>query len=136
MSAFCSLEKLPLGTMNFSDLVGKIKLYVENRVINVNSKDKWIKWLRHKCLKQISKWCNAKISGAIEQPGPSGTNINLAKYPSLRLVSLEAYDNLYNKIKSKYVKTLLEANVWSTESTDPEKFIHEDIGIAVYLMLL
>ena len=116
--------------------VGKIALLVENRVLKENIHDKWIQWLQQKCFKQISKWCNAKIGGGIEQPETSGTNISSAPSPSLRLVSLEAYDNLYNQIKLKYVKPLLDANVWSTESTDPEKFIHEDIGIAVYLMLL
>ena len=51
-------------------------------------------------------------------------------------MSLEEYDTLYTQIKAKYVKPLLESNAWATESTDPDKFIHEDVGIAVYLMLL
>ena len=53
-----------------------------------------------------------------------------------RLIPLEEYDRLYNELKSKYVEQLIKTDAWSTESTDPEKFIHEDIGIAVYLILL
>ena len=46
---------------------------------------------------------------------------------SLRLVSLEAYNNLYHELKEKYVPELMK--VWP-ECTDPQKFIHEDVAIA------
>ena len=96
---------------------------------------KYTKWLREKCFKQVVKWCNAKI-GSGTQSENSTASMNLPSNPSLRLVSLKEYDRLYNELKIKYVKKLVDSNAWSTESTDPEKFIHEDIGIAVYLILI
>nr|CAG4646338.1 EOG090X07W1 [Macrothrix elegans] len=56
-----------------------------------------------------------------------------ASYDSLRLVSMEEYNTLYRELKSKYVPGI--AKVWP-ECTDPEKFIHEDIAIATYLILV
>ena len=100
-----------------------------------NPSPKYTKWLREKCFKQVVKWCNAKI-GSGTQSKNTTTPTSLPSNPSLRLVSLKEYDRLYNELKIKYVKKLLDSNAWSTESTDPEKFIHEDIGIAVYLLLM
>ena len=47
------------------------------------------------------------------------------KSVSLKLVPLDVYQTLYTRLKSKYFDKLVEA--WKTESTHPEKFIHEVI---------
>ncbi|XP_023321069.1 probable tRNA (uracil-O(2)-)-methyltransferase [Eurytemora carolleeae] len=50
--------------------------------------------------------------------------------PSLRLVDLEEYCREYSRLKSKYAGDLISN--WK-ETSDAEKSIHEDIGIAAYL---
>lgn len=111
----------------------KLSLLIEGGSAKIDPKS--IKWIREKCFKQVIKWCNAKI-GSFNQPEKHTSSTNVPTKMSLRLVSLKDYDILYNELKSKYVKKLVESNAWSTESTDPEKFIHEDIGIAAYLILV
>lgn len=70
---------------------------------------------------------------------------------SLRLVSFEDYNRLYLELKNKYVPNIamvnktsrhllrdyshVSAQIWP-ECTDPQKFIHEDVAIAAYLVLL
>ena len=121
--------------VNNPNSVHKIEIWLENIHTLPKSHSKWIRWLKQKCFKSVEKWCNAKIGGetTCSKCKPEST---IQPPPSLRLVSLEEYDTLYTQIKAKYVKPLLESNAWATESTDPDKFIHEDVGIAVYLMLL
>ena len=46
---------------------------------------------------------------------------------------LEAYSTEYARLKNKYGPDIVTN--W-TESSDPEKFVHEDIGIAAYILLL
>ena len=46
---------------------------------------------------------------------------------SLKLISLDEYTELYQSLKDKYFDTILQ--IWDSESTNPEKFIHEDLGI-------
>nr|CAG4642587.1 EOG090X07W1 [Evadne anonyx] len=52
---------------------------------------------------------------------------------SLRLVSFEDYNQLYQQLKEKYVAQITK--IWP-ECTDPQKFIHEDVAIAAYLIQL
>ena len=52
---------------------------------------------------------------------------------SVRLVGLEAYSTEYVRLKNKYATDIVSN--WA-ESSDPEKFVHEDIGIAAYILLL
>lgn len=52
---------------------------------------------------------------------------------SLKLISADSYNELYLHWRDKYGKRLIEK--W-TESTDPLKFVYEDIAIAAYLSLL
>uniref|UniRef100_A0A0K8SGC5 tRNA (uracil-O(2)-)-methyltransferase n=1 Tax=Lygus hesperus TaxID=30085 RepID=A0A0K8SGC5_LYGHE len=70
-------------------------------------------------LSKIDKWSLNEIQN-------SGT-------PSLSLVSQEEYFVLYNNMKKKYCESIRK--IWQ-ESTDPDKFIHEDVAIATYLILL
>ncbi|KAM8704372.1 hypothetical protein ACLKA7_008906 [Drosophila subpalustris] len=55
---------------------------------------------------------------------------------SLRLVDVEKYNDLYKQLKQKHSESLLK--LWETakESTDPLKFIYEDLAIAAYLITL
>ncbi|KAI9562599.1 hypothetical protein GHT06_010053 [Daphnia sinensis] len=76
-------------------------------------------WLLLNVLPKLKKWY-------AEMDNHSGVD-------SVRLVSLEAYNNLYQELKKKYVPYI--AKVWP-ECTDPQKFIHEDVAIASYLILL
>lgn len=52
---------------------------------------------------------------------------------SLRLVDLEAYCREYSRLKLKYAGGLISS--WK-ESSDPEKSVHEDVGISAYLSCL
>merc|ERR1719402_291197 len=59
---------------------------------------------------------------------------DLAPRPgSLRLVDIGEYRREYNNIKDKYSKDIIDN--WG-EVSDPEKFVHEDLGIASYLLLI
>jgi len=115
---------------------GKVKLFVEQRNEDSNTPREcsnnsnthhhcleehddnlgWLQWLKSRCFKQLVKWCNEKI-GSTEA---GNANVLGTRQPSLRLIPLEEYDRLYNKLKSKYTKQLIQSNAWSTESTDPE----------------
>ena len=52
---------------------------------------------------------------------------------SLRLVGVEEYSAEYQRLKAKHAKAVIDN--WA-ESSDPEKFVHEDLGIAAYLLLI
>lgn len=65
----------------------------------------------------LVKWCQAEALTPSE--------------PSLKLVDLADYHETYRRLKTKYSKSLVEN--W-TESTDAEKFVHEDLAIAAFLI--
>lgn len=68
----------------------------------------------------LVKWCQ----GAEEiKPSPM----------SNRLVDLAKYRDKYCQLKDKHAPKIIE--IW-TESTDPEKFVHEDLALAAYIILL
>eukprot|EP00088_Acartia_fossae_P057454 TRINITY_DN6703_c0_g1_i3.p1 TRINITY_DN6703_c0_g1~~TRINITY_DN6703_c0_g1_i3.p1 ORF type:complete len:563 (-),score=83.67 TRINITY_DN6703_c0_g1_i3:346-2034(-) len=75
-------------------------------------------WLTSLLWTTIQKWLKDEIIGSAS---------------SLRLVDLEKYCSEYERLKNKYAGDLV-AN-WS-ETSDPEKSVHEDIGIAAYLSCL
>ncbi|VDI70727.1 tRNASer (uridine44-2'-O)-methyltransferase [Mytilus galloprovincialis] len=52
---------------------------------------------------------------------------------SLRLIPIEEYSQKYQDLKEKYGKHFVQN--WP-ESTDPQKFVYEDIAIASYLLIL
>ncbi|XP_046447800.1 probable tRNA (uracil-O(2)-)-methyltransferase isoform X1 [Daphnia pulex] len=88
--------------------------------LNVFKSDIKGDWLLQNVLPKLRKW-HAEMDeqhSAVE---------------SIRLVSLEAYNNLYQELKKKYVPNITK--VWP-ECTDPQKFIHEDVAIASYLILI
>ncbi|KAF7994425.1 hypothetical protein HCN44_003897 [Aphidius gifuensis] len=78
-------------------------------------------WLKDKLFPRLIKW--------IEFDPKHDSFVD----GSLNLVSPEIYADLYNNLKKKYGKELVEK--WP-ECTDPAKFVYEDIAIATYLILL
>jgi len=77
-------------------------------------------WVRDRLLPRLTGWAD---QGAV---GNSGAG-------SLQLVGVEEYTAEYCRMKTKYAKQITDH--WE-ESSDPEKFVHEDLGIASYLLLL
>ncbi|CAI2738221.1 unnamed protein product, partial [Dicrocoelium dendriticum] len=68
---------------------------------------------------------------------PKKLNRLLAQSPksmtaSLSLLDVGAYHEVYCALKSKHAKRIVED--WC-EKTDPLKFVHEDLGIAAYLIV-
>ncbi|XP_017117367.1 probable tRNA (uracil-O(2)-)-methyltransferase [Drosophila elegans] len=59
-----------------------------------------------------------------------------SKVKSLGLVNVEKYNDLYKELKRKHSQRLLEYWKTAQESTDPLKFIYEDLAIAAYLIVL
>ncbi|XP_030559221.1 probable tRNA (uracil-O(2)-)-methyltransferase [Drosophila novamexicana] len=55
---------------------------------------------------------------------------------SLHLLDVEMYSELYKKLKQKHAQRLLQCWQTANESTDPLKFIYEDLAIAAYLITL
>ncbi|XP_023308413.2 probable tRNA (uracil-O(2)-)-methyltransferase isoform X1 [Lucilia cuprina] len=55
---------------------------------------------------------------------------------SLRLIDNEKYNRLYNEFKQKYSESAMKLWNDAKESTDPLKFIYEDLAIAAYLITL
>ena len=74
-------------------------------------------WLKNNLGPKLVQW---SLEGLISSTG------------SLQLISLENYLTKYQDLKIKYFDKI--KSYWDTESTNPEKFIHEDLGIASYLL--
>ncbi|XP_076363101.1 putative tRNA (uracil-O(2)-)-methyltransferase isoform X2 [Tachypleus tridentatus] len=79
-----------------------------------------VSWLQVNVLPKLVKWATNKQN--------SSSNPVI---PSLSLVPVEAYNKVYQQLKIRYGKKLIK--LWP-ETTDPLKFIYEDIAIASYLM--
>ncbi|XP_078598057.1 putative tRNA (uracil-O(2)-)-methyltransferase isoform X3 [Branchiostoma floridae x Branchiostoma japonicum] len=79
------------------------------------------KWLCDHLLHKIAKW-SADVA-------PGGRRRVQA------LVPIDRYNVLYQQLKRKYGRRMMQ--VWpDVTTTDPEKFVYEDIAIATYLLLL
>ncbi|KAK3861311.1 hypothetical protein Pcinc_032691 [Petrolisthes cinctipes] len=79
-------------------------------------------WVQQKVLPKVVKWATeVKEDSEVEDKG------------SLRLIRVQEYNQLYQKLKAKYGKQLVK--MWP-EKTDPLKYVYEDIAIATYLILL
>lgn len=106
---------LPSTAYKFSYSKGnELSLSVEE-----NSDDKWLQFV---LLKKLQSWMESCAS-----------QDNQLQVDSHQLIDSEAYNNVYAELKEKYGKKLEEN--WN-ESTDPKKFIYEDIAIASYLIVL
>nr|XP_015916834.2 probable tRNA (uracil-O(2)-)-methyltransferase isoform X1 [Parasteatoda tepidariorum] len=79
------------------------------------------KWLASDILPKIYKWCKFH---------PEETVL-----PSLNLVSAKLYNENLHKLKDKYGKHYVK--IWPDyNSTDPFKYVYEDISICAYLITL
>ncbi|XP_042207028.1 probable tRNA (uracil-O(2)-)-methyltransferase [Homarus americanus] len=81
-----------------------------------------IVWVQKNVLPKLMKW-----TGEVDEDG------TVENKGSLRLVDVQEYNQLYQKLKIKYGQSLVK--IWP-ESTDPQKYVFEDIAIATYLILV
>eukprot|EP00049_Salpingoeca_infusionum_P007382 m.119610 g.119610 ORF g.119610 m.119610 type:complete len:667 (+) comp13678_c2_seq2:21-2021(+) len=95
-----------------------------------------VDWVKHKLAPKLLRWCEQGIVLATQpkhkQAAPSQLSVWRAPRDAA-LVSLEVYANKYQEIKLKYGKQLVDS--WP-ESTDPQKFVFEELGIAAFLCVL
>ena len=75
-------------------------------------------WVRERLVRRLLGWATTRAAAGQE---------------SLRLVGLEDYCAEYARIKQKFASHIIQH--WA-ESSDPEKFVHEDLGIAAYIILV
>lgn len=80
-------------------------------------------WLKYVLLPKLCKW-------SLEE---DNEDVQFVPDTTQSLVSLEEYCVLYKQLKDKYGPQLVKN--WP-ESTDPHKFVYEDIAIATYLLIL
>nr|XP_045619104.1 uncharacterized protein LOC123770980 isoform X3 [Procambarus clarkii] len=79
-------------------------------------------WLQKNVLPKLKKWsAEVQEGGDVEDKG------------SLKLINVQEYNQLYQQLKIKYGKALVK--MWP-ETTDPLKYVYEDIAIATYLILI
>ena len=79
-------------------------------------------WLNQKVLPKLCQWMRQELEG------------NQSK-GSLQLIPVDQYCLTYNRLKTRYGQPLVE--LWKKyETTDPLKFVFEDIAIASYLIVL
>ncbi|EDQ91855.1 uncharacterized protein MONBRDRAFT_23080 [Monosiga brevicollis MX1] len=83
-------------------------------------------WFLTKFVPKFTSWLAAA-------DGPASELSRWRPTPETMLVPPAEYARLYRELRDKYGPALVES--W-TESTDPEKFVYEDIGIATFLILL
>lgn len=81
--------------------------------------DKTIDWLKNVVAVKLQRWMQQELS----------TN----SIKSLSQIDCEQYNELYNRLKSKYGTQMV--SVWP-EGTDPAKFVYEDVAIAAYLLMI
>uniref|UniRef100_A0A1I8N0F0 tRNA (uracil-O(2)-)-methyltransferase n=1 Tax=Musca domestica TaxID=7370 RepID=A0A1I8N0F0_MUSDO len=94
-------------------------------VVNLNplaDTEKGDRWSEYILKPKLTKWSKVSIDNV------SGG--------SLRLVDIEKYNTLYNEFKRKYSEKAMMFWNDAKESTDPLKFIYEDLAIAAYLIAL
>jgi len=79
-------------------------------------------WLSETVLPKLRQWMQQELEGHQFQG-------------SLQLIGVDQYCLTYNRLKSRYGSHLVE--LWKKyETTDPLKFVFEDIAIASYLIVL
>ncbi|XP_035690116.1 probable tRNA (uracil-O(2)-)-methyltransferase [Branchiostoma floridae] len=78
------------------------------------------KWLCEHLLPKIAKWSEEVVEGGRRRVQD--------------LVPIDRYNVLYQQLKRKYGRRMMQ--VWpDVTTTDPEKFVYEDIAIATYLLV-
>lgn len=101
--------------LSFSSVEKLLKLSVVDREHADEEPCAWLQFVLHKKFQSWMENCTGSVD----------------RIESHRLINPESYNDIYSRLKQKYGKSL-EAS-WN-ESTDPKKFIYEDIAIASYLI--
>ncbi|EGD82916.1 hypothetical protein PTSG_03548 [Salpingoeca rosetta] len=83
-----------------------------------------VRWLRDRLLPKVVEWSISSGEGPLAKWRAS---------EDTRPFTLTQYADKYQDLKAKYAETLVKE--WP-ESTDPQKFVFEELGIAAYLCLL
>lgn len=105
-----------------------ISLYTESVTESDDKIHLQIKWLEDNLMSKLISWCvNVK----------SDEYSNCAKLNTLTLYEnmVNDYVKLYQELKEIYWNRF-ESNWFEITNTNPEKFIHEDIAIATYFILV
>ena len=118
------------GLNNFSNLLPSIiyqfslSTTTKKLTLNVESQasEESINWLKFVLFKKLQNWMESCENEDSEE-----------RIESHQLINSEVYNEKYAELKEKHGKKLEEN--WN-ESTDPKKFIYEDIAIASYLIVL
>jgi len=121
---FCHLLQYDSNRQQINLYIGEEnKLNEETRAKNLLQ----IKWLTENLMPKLANWClNVQTN----------TYVSCAKLNTLTLYDnmVEDYMKLYQRLKEVYY--LRFADSWfELTNTCPEKYIHEDISIATYLIL-
>uniref|UniRef100_A0A1A9WTP7 tRNA (uracil-O(2)-)-methyltransferase n=1 Tax=Glossina brevipalpis TaxID=37001 RepID=A0A1A9WTP7_9MUSC len=96
---------------------------------HLEAKNDTLRWLEYVFKPKFLKWCkNIEHQTVITQTSTFKSSLNL--------IDPEKYNQLYKSLKLKYSQEILKLWQIAEESTDPLKFIYEDLAIAAYLMTL
>ncbi|VDL57992.1 unnamed protein product [Hymenolepis diminuta] len=106
--------------MEFDTLVRMSTILLFSIAPGVKTSSKFIDevWLESVLVVKLNSWLNQEMNNSP---------------PSLILMNLREYQLCYDGLKTRYAKNI--TSFWC-ESTNPDKFIHEDLGIAAYLLCL
>lgn len=96
--------------------------YFQDKDSEATGSDGNVIWVKNNVLPKLVKWASEIQEDGLNQD-----------QGSLTLVNVQEYNQLYQKLKIKYGQSLVER--WP-ETTDPQKFVFEDVAIATYLLLL
>ncbi|XP_037946447.1 probable tRNA (uracil-O(2)-)-methyltransferase [Teleopsis dalmanni] len=80
------------------------------------------RWMTQVLKPKLLKWCQ-------KSKADNSSNIR-----SLQMIDNEYYNDLYKTLKIKYAEKVIKFWDDAKESTDPLKFIYEDLAIAAYLI--
>ncbi|KAM7362892.1 putative tRNA (uracil-O(2)-)-methyltransferase isoform 2-T2 [Cochliomyia hominivorax] len=92
--------------------------------------DASLRWTEFVLKPKFLKWCQHEIENLETRVGKIDDNTSLC------LIDMEKYNRRYNELKQKYSECAMKLWNDAKESTDPLKFIYEDLAIASYLITL
>uniref|UniRef100_A0A2R5LLH1 tRNA (uracil-O(2)-)-methyltransferase n=1 Tax=Ornithodoros turicata TaxID=34597 RepID=A0A2R5LLH1_9ACAR len=122
---FCNFSK---GSTLSPNCTYRIRLDQDKRIhlellgVGTNTDAPAVTWLKEHVLHKIYRWSCSEPLGSKQ-----------VAVASLRLTPIEKYSRVYFNLKKKYGAHLCK--IWP-ETTDPSKFVYEDIAIASYLITL
>jgi hypothetical protein len=119
--SFCSAHCLELDSSKKS-----INIYIQPN-FDDDLQDHY-EWFDKVLLKKIAHWCTTIKTDKLLSCSNLST---LTFYPNM----INDYVELYQELKDKYWQKF-SARWLDLTNTDPKKFIHEDISIATYLVLV